>query len=673
MDTKKYSTGLKFSNSADGYIVIGIGVCTDNNINIPDTYLDKPVIGIGKAAFKNCESLISIIIPDSIITIGKAAFENCKNLEKVIISNQVKMIDDYTFERCLNLKSVTLPRNIAIIGDGAFDECGNLEDIGFPNGLNVIGDHSFRGCSRLAHIKIPDSVTTICDYAFCRCTGISNIIIPKSVTNMGSFVFSWCKGITIYCETETQPLGWSVLWNNFDFPVVWGYTKTQDDSTINLNNIFDSKIDRIKPILYEEFQKIGWTEEQFLYYLLLLKRIHSCAILFPQRLEHNYFKNSISIELEKKLDEKKMEADKKAAVLKKTDVYYEDSIIERGILGKLINDLFDFLETFTVEKIDKREICYGWLEVLSQYITNIQCYLGNYIDYPYVSLVCSSFEDFRTWFEKYISKVLNKEAIINFIVEKDYYNYSIEELEELKEDINKEITMCNEPPLYSDINNYSLVQKWAREYSEYCDSMESMGNLENIDEVLEEKKSILFDNRKNILYIYSRNVICHNNNHSIESVKAYIRLSDEKEAILNIEYCHDCGEFFISEKGYNYYRTLYGFLPIYFRKTTVDGKFIKSKLNIRASESPLMLSGYNVNKQIGLSQSEREKRLATLINSGVLKKYEIIAYLEMFIAVNGAKNNMEEAVSKWEHDLKYVRKYKIDSQNEVEINEIRHK
>ena len=48
---------------------------------------DGSVKSIGKAAFANCHSIETIIIPKSIIEIGYAAFDNCDNLQRVYITS----------------------------------------------------------------------------------------------------------------------------------------------------------------------------------------------------------------------------------------------------------------------------------------------------------------------------------------------------------------------------------------------------------------------------------------------------------------------------------------------------------------------------------------------------------------------------------------------------------
>ena len=79
---KKYSEGLEFALNSDkqSYYVKGLGTCTDADIIIPNTYEGLPVTSIGDWAFDSCDSLTSVVIPDSVTSIGEYAFLYCSKL-----------------------------------------------------------------------------------------------------------------------------------------------------------------------------------------------------------------------------------------------------------------------------------------------------------------------------------------------------------------------------------------------------------------------------------------------------------------------------------------------------------------------------------------------------------------------------------------------------------------
>ena len=73
------------------------------SIEIPSTYLGKPVTSIGERAFADCKSLTSIDIPDGVTSIGKGAFYSCESLTSIVIPDGVTSIGKGAFYSCESL------------------------------------------------------------------------------------------------------------------------------------------------------------------------------------------------------------------------------------------------------------------------------------------------------------------------------------------------------------------------------------------------------------------------------------------------------------------------------------------------------------------------------------------------------------------------------------------
>lgn len=77
--TPQYSIGLEyeFNKSNKTCSVKKIGSCKDKDIIIPSSIDGYEVTRIGSYAFYKCETIISVIIPDSVTRIEDEAFNQC--------------------------------------------------------------------------------------------------------------------------------------------------------------------------------------------------------------------------------------------------------------------------------------------------------------------------------------------------------------------------------------------------------------------------------------------------------------------------------------------------------------------------------------------------------------------------------------------------------------------
>ena len=190
------------------------------------------------SAFRNCSSLVSIEIPESVITIQNYAFSGCKNLskvelhegltslgenafndcsslEKIKIPNGVHGLSKQIFYNCAKLTSIILPKSITYIEFEAFGGCSSLTEIQIPNGVGSIRGYAFSECKKLSKLEIPESVTYIEDGAFDGCDGLEIVELPKSCKKISKWSFTNCNNLKIirYVGTENE---WSELGININ-------------------------------------------------------------------------------------------------------------------------------------------------------------------------------------------------------------------------------------------------------------------------------------------------------------------------------------------------------------------------------------------------------------------------------------------------------------------------
>jgi hypothetical protein len=142
---------------------------TATTVMIPATIEGKPVIAIGKGAFKGCSGLTSVTIPSGVTSIRH-----------------------YTFYRCSGLTSVTIPSGVTSIGFRAFAGCSGLTSVTILSGVTYIGSYAFWGCSGLTSITIPSGVTYIGHSAFKDCSSLTSVTMPNRVRSIEKDAFDGC-------------------------------------------------------------------------------------------------------------------------------------------------------------------------------------------------------------------------------------------------------------------------------------------------------------------------------------------------------------------------------------------------------------------------------------------------------------------------------------------------
>lgn len=132
--------GLAYTLNDDGvsYSCAGIGTATETDIVIASEYNGLPVTSIAREAFRNCASMASVAIPNSVTEIGYYAFGECDGLTSVTIPDSVTTIGNFAFSGCDGLQLATIPASVTTMGYSAFTGGGNLivraESVSKPSG-----------------------------------------------------------------------------------------------------------------------------------------------------------------------------------------------------------------------------------------------------------------------------------------------------------------------------------------------------------------------------------------------------------------------------------------------------------------------------------------------------------------------------------------------------------
>ena len=172
--------GLSYILNGDGngYTVSGEGTATDTDIVIPFEHNGLPVTSIGYEAFAWCDSLTSVVIPDSVTSIWDDAFYECASLQYNEYNNAYYLGNENNpylaliKARNTDITSCDVHVNTKIIVGEAFSSCTSLTSIVIPDSVTSIGNHAFRSCTSLTSVTIGNSVTSIGSYAFSDCASL---------------------------------------------------------------------------------------------------------------------------------------------------------------------------------------------------------------------------------------------------------------------------------------------------------------------------------------------------------------------------------------------------------------------------------------------------------------------------------------------------------------------
>ena len=217
-----------------GYIVKGIGTCTDINLIIPQTYKEVSVTEIAESAFEDCTKLTSVHISKNIQKIGEDAFLNCNRLEKITVDNENEYFctqSDILYNK-EKTKLVAAPKMVG-------------GEVIIPSTLSVIENYSYGYLANVDSFKLEEGITEIKDEAFAYSTAISYVVFPKTVSSIGTNIFTMCQALSavyyggtqsdwnkvkkdsslvipVYYYSETEPTEEGNYWREVDGePVEW--------------------------------------------------------------------------------------------------------------------------------------------------------------------------------------------------------------------------------------------------------------------------------------------------------------------------------------------------------------------------------------------------------------------------------------------------------------------
>ncbi len=256
----------------DSYAVSGV-VLPFTTVEILPEYNGKKVTTIKEKAFKGNESIINLVLPDSITTIEDNAFSNMTNLETINLPDSLtsigkniftgstkiaydnhsglKYIDNWlvdakdctiqnvilkpetigifseAFKNCYDIIQVTIPAHLWYLGENVFECNTSLEKIEVSeynktftslNGTLYNKDMTslikYPSARVNVEITLPASLKNIESMAFDRCNNLKTVNITNNIQTIQKYAFYNCKELTsVNIDTDSVLIDIDAFYN----------------------------------------------------------------------------------------------------------------------------------------------------------------------------------------------------------------------------------------------------------------------------------------------------------------------------------------------------------------------------------------------------------------------------------------------------------------------------
>lgn len=176
---------------------------TEGDVVIPSEIGGLPVTRIAESAFKENNTLRSVIIPDSVVEIGANAFYSCKSLQKVVLSKNVTEIKDNTFAFS-SLKQINL-EHVSVFSGGAFMFSGLTGTVVLRAENMIINSQAFRYCHNVTDVKIYARTCEIkSTYAFTEMDALKTFFVSGDTQlTISGKIMSYCPSVEAFVAPAT--------------------------------------------------------------------------------------------------------------------------------------------------------------------------------------------------------------------------------------------------------------------------------------------------------------------------------------------------------------------------------------------------------------------------------------------------------------------------------------
>lgn len=195
------------------------------------------VMTIKGCAFRNCSSLQTVTIPNTVYDIEYRAFENCQALETVRVPKQVTTIGSYVFDGCEELTlevyegsmaesyaynndiphiyvneytygnykyEINGDNTIVITGYTGYENEVVIPETIYGTKVTEIGDRVFADNNYVNRITVGENISSIGNEAFADCDNLQTVVFRGDNVSFGDFVFDGSDNVEVIANRESD-------------------------------------------------------------------------------------------------------------------------------------------------------------------------------------------------------------------------------------------------------------------------------------------------------------------------------------------------------------------------------------------------------------------------------------------------------------------------------------
>ena len=200
--------------------VTSIGAEAFMNTKLESVSFSKNIDTLGESVFYGT-LLTSVEIPSKVTVLPVRAFKECNLLKTVVLPDTLRRIEYYAFVDCFALENINTPSSLEYMGEGIFWTCRSLSSPLISPKLSSISWSSYRNCLNMKTITIPGNIKVIQADAFIY-NGVQSLKIAEGFEELSySSLKLACDLKELYLPKTLKKVGVNAL-----------------ESTNNLRNIY---------------------------------------------------------------------------------------------------------------------------------------------------------------------------------------------------------------------------------------------------------------------------------------------------------------------------------------------------------------------------------------------------------------------------------------------------